>query len=340
VHISTEISAGEWDAFVATRPDASGYHAFVWREIFRDSFGHDSEYLAALRDGRVVGVLPLVIFRSRLFGRFLVSLPFVNYGGVLTADDEAADELLAAATASARRIGARYVELRHVEQRFSRLPSRSHKVAMRLALPATREAAWTGLDRKVRNQIRKAESSGLTTVSGGLELLDDFYAVFARNMRDLGTPVYGRRFFQSILTTLPDRARCVVVRSGQRAEAAAITLTWRDTIEAPWASSLKSSRPISANTLLYWSILERAIAAGLRTFDLGRSSPDSGPYHFKRQWGATSQPVCWEYALAAARSLPNLSPSNPSFSPAIALWKRLPLPLATFIGPHIVRSIP
>jgi hypothetical protein len=119
-----------------------------------------------------------------------------------------------------------------------------------------------------------------------------------------------------------------------------LSLRHRDTVEIPWAASLKRARPTCANSLLYWTILEQAVADGFSTLDLGRSSPDSGPYHFKRQWGATPQPLHWECALAPGGLLPSLAPANPKFKVAIATWKRLPVSLANLIGPRIVQSIP
>ena len=338
--LTTAITQREWDAVVDSHPQASCYHGWVWREVFEEAFGHKTLYLAALRQGEPVGVLPLVLFRSWLFGQFLVSLPFVNYGGVLARDEETAAALIDRSMRHARATQATYVEFRHVARRFPRLASRSHKVAMVLSLPRNPEEAWQALDRKARNQVRKAQHSGLTVRIGGSDDLDDFYAVFARNMRDLGTPVYAKRFFTAILARFSDRAACVVIRSGSTPVAAALTMIHRDTMEVPWASDLREYRAACPNNLLYWMVIQQAIVTGAARLDFGRSSPGSGPYHFKRQWGAVAQPLCWEYGLAPGQPVPNLAPANPRFGVAIAAWKRLPLPVATFVGPHIIRSIP
>lgn len=338
--LTTAITEREWDAVVDAHPQASCYHAWVWREVFEEAFGHKTIYLAARCQGEPVGVLPLVLFRSWLFGQFLVSLPFVNYGGVLAGDEETASALINESTRYASAIQASHVEFRHVARRFPRLASRSHKVAMILSLPRNPETAWQALDRKARNQVRKAQQSGLTVRIGGFDDLDGFYAVFARNMRDLGTPVYPKRFFKAILARFPNRSACVVISSGSTPVAAALTLTHRDTIEVPWASALREYRAACPNNLLYWTLIEQAIATGAARLDFGRSSPESGTYRFKQQWGAVAQPLCWEYGLAPGQPVPNLAPANPRFGVAIAAWKRLPVPVATFVGPHIIRSIP
>jgi FemAB-related protein (PEP-CTERM system-associated) len=328
-----------WDAFVQSHPDSSGYHLWGWKSVFEGVFGHRTIYLAAERDGEVCGLLPLVLFRSRIFGRFLVSLPFVNYGGVVATDDGVAGALVARAASIARRERARHVELRHRARRFEGLTPKEHKVTMLLPLPASADILWGSLDRKVRNQVRKAQKSGLTAETAGVERLDDFYGVYAHNMRDLGTPVYARRFFESVLTTFPERAALVIVEHENTTVAAALTWHWRETLEVPWASSLRAYNSMSPNNLLYWTVLQQAIGVGANVMDFGRSTPNEGTFHFKQQWGAAPQPLCWEYDLMGG-GLPDQSPKNPRFRLAIEAWKKLPLPVANVIGPHIVRSIP
>jgi len=268
-----------------------------------------------------------------------VSLPFVNYGGIVAADREASDALVAAALDWARREGLRYLELRHIEPHAPSWPSRRHKVAMHLALAPEAEAQWSVLDRKVRNQIRKAEKSGLSVEEGGPSLVSEFYDVFARNMRDLGTPVYARRFFEEIVSSLPDAARVFVVRLERRAVAASVTLSDHGITEVPWASSLREMNDKAPNMLLYWSMLRAAIDRGSRRFDFGRSSPGAGTYRFKEQWGARALPLVWEY-VGLEGALPDLSPANPKYRLAIATWQRLPLPIANTLGPHLVRHLP
>jgi serine/alanine adding enzyme len=329
----------EWDGYVSARSDASGYHMWRWRAVF-EGFGHETQYLAARRGDRIVGILPLVLFRSRLFGTFMVSLPFVNYGGIVADDEVASDGLLAEAERIGKSGGFEYLELRHQTRRFNHLPFKQHKVSMLLPLAATAEHAWDSMDRKVRNQIRKAEKSGLTASAGGIECLDDFYAIFARNMRDLGTPVYARAFFERALAVNADRAAVVIVRRGSLPVAAGIALCNGDAVEVPWASSLSEFRSLCPNHVLYWFIMQWAMERQFRVLDFGRSTPNEGTFQFKQQWGAEPLPLCWEYRLFRRADLPDQSPKNPKFRSAIELWKRCPLWFTNALGPHVVRSIP
>jgi serine/alanine adding enzyme len=356
VSVATEADRGAWDAYVDAHlasvrtagraaSGVTGYHSWAWRHVLARSFGHASVYLVARRGSpgqcdqihQISGVLPLTEVRSLLFGRSLTSLPFLNYGGVVADSDEAARALLDEAVRVAGARGCRHVELRHIERRFTDLPSKQHKVTMRLPL---RAGMWDRLDRKVRNQIRKAEKSGLTAVRGGADLLGEFYRVFARNMRDLGTPVYARRFFAEILAAFPDRVRLVVVRLRDRPVAAALTYRTGGQLEVPWASSVRDYNALCPNHLLYWTVLDAAVAEGCDLLDFGRSTPDEGTYKFKAQWGAEPVPLHWEYAGLEAGRLPDQSPKNPRFRLAISAWQRLPLWIANTAGPHIVRGIP
>jgi len=340
VVVSSETTPEEWNAFVDSHPDATGYHLAAWSRVFKNAFGHRSEYLAALSAGRIVGVLPLVELRSRLFGRFMVSVPFVNYGGVLANTEEAAEALRARAATLARQRGLSHVELRHLARRFPAAPCKTHKVTMFLPLDPDPDGMWNALDRKVRNQVRKAEKSGLTCEIGDGALIDEFYPVFSTNMRDLGTPVYAKRFFAEILAAFPERTTLFVVRKERETIAAGIGFAYRDRFEMPWASSLKEHRALCPNNLLYWSAIRHAIAGGYRIFDFGRSTPDEGTFHFKAQWGAQAHPLFWEYELVGGAVMPDQSPKNAKFALAIEIWKRLPVSVARVLGPPIVRSIP
>jgi FemAB-related protein (PEP-CTERM system-associated) len=287
----------------------------------------------------MVGVLPLVLFKSRLFGRQLVSLPMLNYGGLLLEDPAAAGPLVARAAEIARRFGAAHVELRQ-QEKTTGLPARQHKVSMRRGLPDTTDALWNSIDRKVRNQVRKAQKADLSVSIGGRELVGDFYRVFSENMRDLGTPVYSRRLFEGVLEAFPERARLHVVRHAGRPIAASCVLRFRDTDLVPWASSLRAERHLCPNMLLYWSMMEAAVMRGATVFDFGRSSPDAGTAQFKLQWGAEAAPQSWEYVLLKGGALPEQGPAGGRFSLAVEAWKRLPLWIANAAGPHVVRNIP
>lgn len=340
VLVSSVVGEAEWDRFVDAHPESNGYHLWKWRTVFEGAFDHRTEYLAARQGSEIVGVLPLVVLQSRVFGNFMVSLPFVNYGGVLSRSEQASHALLRHALTLARELRLSHVELRHTARLFPELPAKHHKVSMHLRLAPDSETAWKALKNKERNLIRKAQKSDLEVRIGGIEHIAEFYRIFARNMRDLGTPVYGREFFEAIFRAFPSRTRIFVVTFQGRPIAASITYAYRRRIEVPWASSLREFRDRCPNNLLYWTMIQYAIENGFDIFDFGRSSPDDGPFRFKQQLGGEPVPLHWEYGLLDSQQLPDQSPRNPKFRLAVNAWKHMPLGLATRLGPHIVRCIP
>jgi FemAB-related protein (PEP-CTERM system-associated) len=297
--------------------------------------------LEATEGGQTVGYLPLAYVSSFLFGRFLVSLPYLNTGGVLANDDVVRRRLIDEAVQLADLLKVRYLELRHEApvEHPALTGKLTSKVHMRLALPSFAGPLWEGLNAKVRNQVRKGEKSGLTVHWGGRELLNEFYTVFSRNMRDLGTPVYGFGFFGAILGQFPDAAELCVVRAASEPAAAALLLHGKGVSEVPSASCLREYNGACANMLMYWNLLDRTVQRGQAVFDFGRSTLDAGTYKFKKQWGAEPEPATWQYYLRTGSST-EMRPDNPRYQRFIRIWQRLPVGLTRLIGPPIVRGIP
>ncbi len=325
--------------FVKMHPQASVYHLPNWGGLLNKVFGHKSIYLYARAEGRVLGVLPLVQLSSRLFGNFIVSMPFFNYGGVLAINDQVAQLLFDKGQLFAKALGAHHIEYRS-RSKYSQMPGHEDKVSMWLALPDKAEQLWEAIGTKLRAQIKKAQRLGLQTEVGGEELLDDFYQVFSVNMRDLGTPVYSKNFFRKILQNKFSSTRLVIVRHQGKAVSGAFLIGFQERIEVPWASTLRDANPTNANMLLYWTMLDYACSSGYKTFDFGRSSKDASTYNFKKQWGAQPVQLYWHYGLPEGAELPRLNPNNPKYKLLIAVWKRLPVWLSRMIGPLVVKNLP
>ena len=305
----------EWNDYVAGNPAASLYHRAEWQSLIKKTFGHESFFFLARRPGGdIAGILPLVRLKSRLFGDFLVSMPYFNYGGAIADEDFIEDMLMQAANEHAGTLGVSHIEYRDDIPRKG-LPVRANKVNMILPLPREEETLWTGFSSKLRSQIRRPQRETLETLCGGEEYLDDFYDVFSRNMRDLGTPVYAKAFFRNILHCFPRESRILVVRMKDRPVAAGFLIGHRDRLEIPWASSAREVNPLGVNMFFYWKVLQYAIDKHYRYFDFGRSSTGSGTYRFKEQWGAQPKQLYWHYHLNENRELPSLNPDNPKYSP-------------------------
>jgi FemAB-related protein (PEP-CTERM system-associated) len=326
--------------FLHRNDTAHPAHHPLWLFVLKEGLGHVPYVLEARHARRTTGCLPLAFVRSTLFGRFLVSLPYLNTAGVIADDDGTRRALIDRAIELADELDVRHLELRHesaiVHLRLN--GTRTDKVHMRLPLPSFPGPLWEEFPSKVRNQVRKGEKSGLTVQFGSFDLLDEFYAVFSHNMRDLGTPVYGRKLFQAVLRYFPESAELCVVRLGTKPVAGALVVHGKGISEVPSASSLREFNSLCANMFMYWNLLDRAIERGQSLLDFGRSTRGSNSYKFKKQWGAEESPAVWQYSHRGEAA--DLQPDNPKYGRLVQIWKRLPVSVTRVIGPAIVRGIP
>lgn len=328
-----------WNHYVESNPAASLYHRAEWQQLIHDVFGHECYFFYASSKQQVLGVLPLVRLNSKLFGDFMVSMPYFNSGGAIANNLSIEQQLMQAANDLAKKIGTDHIEYRDDISRPT-LPARTEKVNMILSLPLTEDELWNNFSSKLRSQIRRAQREDTTINIGGAEYLDSFYTVFARNMRDLGTPVYGKKFFSAILQRFPKHSNIVIVYLKNKPVAAAFLLSSNSNLEIPWASTIKQVNHLSLNMLLYWEILKFAIKNKHDYFDFGRSSKNSGTYHFKQQWGARPKQCYWHYWLKHNGEPPSLNPNNPKYKLLISAWKKIPICITKYIGPNLVKNLP
>lgn len=336
-------SKSAWDGYGVANPESTFSHRFFWGECLAAAYRMPMYRLAAKHrsgDQAFAGILPLMLFTAPDQDRRLISLPYTDAAGIVAEDAAIGTELLTAALDLAVELGAVHVELRHADENANfqdtarniddswRHTAHTFKTGLRRSLSESADQLWTLLSAKVRNQVRKARKCGCTSVVGGIELVDDFYAVFSENMRDLGSPVHAPGLFQMLLSEQSMGARVVVVYLGGQPVAAAIVFAHNASLCNPWASSLRSYRPSCPNMLLYWTMLELAVNSGCRWFDFGRSSPGAATCRFKCRWGAVMQPLVWHVYSRKPHSW------DPHAETLVDdAWKSLDLPTSRLNGP-------
>lgn len=336
----TDAEASDWDRFLAGQKAGSFYQRFAWKAVNEQNFGHQTFFLAARRGAQIVGVLPLVLVSSRLFGRILCSMPFVNYGGPCSDDAEATERLLDELVSLARRLQVDYAEIRALEPLARDFPTALHKVSMTIALQPDPDTLWNAFTSKHRTNIRRIYKNGLHVTSGHLDQLDAFYAVLAQSWRQHGTPIYRKRYFADILSAFPQESRVFVVYQGRTPVAAAFNGYYRDTVEGMWAGTDFKYRSLQASYVLYWEMIKDACERGFAHYHLGRSTIESGSESFKKKWNADSKQLYWHYYMPGGQPMPQLNVDNPRYRLAIEAWRRLPTGLTTLIGPPLAKGIP
>jgi FemAB-related protein (PEP-CTERM system-associated) len=328
-----------WEAFVEAAPDATLFHRAGWARVIANAYGHPTYFRYASRGGRIVGVLPLVHVKSPLFGNALISTGFCTFGGIAASDQGAALALAKDAAELGKSLGVDHVELRHT----AALPidwtvKSGLYAAFRRSMDADIGVTWGQLPQQKRQELRRSIKSGLRQQVGP-DLLDDFFRIYGTSVRNLGTPVYPRRFFAAIAEEFGDSVELAVVHGTAGPVSAVMAFYFRDQVCPYFAGGLPEARTEHAYDFMYWSLMDRATERGARLFDFGRSKRGTGAFDYKLSWGFQPETLHYQFHLVRGTALPNVNPLNPKYRVMVETWKRLPLPVANLLGPVIARQI-
>lgn len=327
----------EWDQFVYAHEKATFFHLSGWRQILSDYFGYECRFLYAKRGSEIVGVLPLTHFKNVLAGNALVSSPFLVYGGPVSADSEAEAALVDHAIQLAGSLAVDYLEIRSQSALPGQWATKDLYFYFQKAIAPTAKENLAAIPRKQRAVVRKGIKLGLNATWDND--LDRFYPIFAESYRNLGTPVFSKGLFSKLYEVFKDQIWLTTINHQGEDVASVMSFLFRDEVLPYYGGGKAVARRLYANDYMYWAVLERAAEEGYRRFDYGRSKANTGSYRFKKHWGFDSRPLPYQYHLVEQSELPNLSPSNPKFALAIEAWKKIPLPLATIVGPPIAKRV-
>ncbi len=329
-----------WDQYLLEHSHGNFYQHYDWRGINERNFRHECYYLIAEENNRLVGLFPLVFIKSKLFGKILTSMPFVNFGGLCSDSEEINALLVKELTKITKQCNADYLEIRTLNSVSDNLPTSLHKISMTLDLNPDSDIIWNGFKSKHRTNIRRVYKKNVYVKQGHLELLDDFYTLISKSWKNLGTPIYKKSYFEDILNTFPDKTKIFIAYLDDKPIATAFNGYYKDIVEGMWAGSLPEYRSLQPNYVLYWEMIKDSCENGYKHFHLGRSTSDTGAETFKKKWNAYPKQLYWQYILNNQSDIPQLNVTNAKFKLAIKIWKKLPLSVTTLIGPLIARSIP
>lgn len=339
----TQSDQSNWDAFVENAPQATFFHRFGWRRVLQEAFGHRPYFLLAEevidnQPPKIVGVLPLARVRSWLFGNKLASLPFCVYGGIIAAHDAAGDALRAAACELAQELKVEALELRNSESSGAGWPVKDLYYTFRKDISADHDANMKAIPVKQRAMVRKGIAAGLLSEEDpGCKR---FYQIYAESVRNLGTPVFSRRYLELLREEFAEDCRVLMIREGSEDVAGVMSFYFRNEVLPYYGGSLARARSIKGcNDFMYWELMRRSADEGLTCFDFGRSKVETGPFKFKKNWGFKPQALPYEYFLITTDQVPDVNPNNPRYRLLVDTWRRLPMPIANLLGPPLARSL-
>lgn len=331
------------EAYLRSSSKGNVFHRRGWHDAARDAYGYESHILIAERGAQLVGFLALTDVRSRLTGNAMISSAFAVGGGPVGDDDEIVAALAAAASELASRARSRYLELRCDAGLPSPWLNKSGIYAsFAMALPPDEDETLRAIPRKRRAEVRKAiKAEG----DGALVLRIDrdperFYSLYARSLRDHGTPVYPKIFLETLAASFGEEVEFSFAEYQGKTVAGLCSFRDQACYYPYYIGALDTARTVRGAEFLYWKAMRRAANAGCTMFDFGRSKINSGPYHFKKLWGIEPEALTYQVRMFTGDELPDINPNNPKFAAAVAVWKKLPLPIANRLGPLVAGNFP
>ncbi len=330
-------SLKSWDNYILKSEQGTFFHLSGWKQLVEKIFSHSTYYLYVEENGKITGVLPLVHVKSLLFGNALVSNAFCVYGGIIADDDATFQKLDKEACRLADELGVDHLEMRNQVQMTPDRPFKDLYVTFRKELDPEEEKNLQAIPRKQRAMVRKGIKAGLTSVVD--ENIDRFFSAYSESVRNLGTPVLPKKYFQALKDVFKDQCEILTIEHNGKLVSSVMNFYFRDQILPYYGGGTEQARAVKANDFMYWEVMRRAVAKGIKIFDFGRSKIGTGSYKFKRHWGFEPEPLYYEFYLVNSTTLPNINPLNPKYQMFIAAWKRLPLAVSQTIGPWLAKDL-
>ena len=330
------------DAFVAEHPDSTPFHRTAWLNGVMTGTGQKAFCLLAdTPTGNIEGLVPAHAVGSPLFGRAMVSSGFAVGGGILADSQSIADRLAGAVWELAQANSCPSVELRGgaLPQSAWIIKGDAHANFAR-PLTADDAAELLAIPRKQRAEVRKGLDKGLVIETGiGQRDLDWHYRVYAESVRNLGTPVFPKALMAQVLRAVGDDADILTVLADGKPVASVLSLYHKGVVVPYWGGGLHAARALRANDVMYYALMNHARRRGCTAFDFGRSKVGSGAYAFKKNWGFEPQPLSYAVRTADGAEPRDINPNSPKYRAKIALWQKLPMPIANLIGPWIAKGL-
>lgn len=326
-----------WDSYVMASDEASFFHLSGWQKVMQQAFRHKTYYFFYEQDHQIIGILPLVHINSLLFGNALISNAFCVYGGILASNEQVFDALQKRAQQLARELGVDYLEMRNRRQCHSDWPHKELYVTFRKTLDVDHDKNMAAIPRKQRAMVRSGIKAGLSSVVD--ESIERFYQAYSESVRNLGTPVFPKQYFQILKDVFGDDCEILTVERDGHLIASVMSFYFKDEVLPYYGGGTALARDVKGNDFMYWEVMRRAVDRGCRVFDYGRSKVGTGSYRFKKHWGFEPESLFYEIDLVKAQQIPDINPLNPKYRLFIAAWKKLPLPVSQLLGPWLARDL-
>lgn len=336
----TKIDEREWDNYVLSSEFATFYHLIGWSNVVKNTYGHKPYYLIAEENGLIKGILPLFIMKNKILGSKIISVPFAPYGGVCADDNLIENQLILEAKKLTSLYNLDYLEIKNYPFKLnSETIKSSPQVTSILSLDPDPNNVWKKIKKNRRRGINKGTHANMEII-WSTDRINDFYDIYSRRMRFLGSPAHDLKFFKNIIKEFPNNTDIVFAKYKGIDISCIFLLYFKETVILGWGAADDRYLKFYPVDFLYWEAIKHCCENGYKFFDFGRSILDSGVHRFKDGFGPETINLCYQYYTNSLSKVPDNTTLNPKRQKFSQFWKILPLSLTKVIGPKLRKEFP
>ena len=317
------------------------FHRPEWKQFIEDSFGISMKYFAVEEDDKIRMIFPMGIIDSLLFGKRLISVPYLEYGGF-------AGE-------------SRYVQflIEHVKQLYSSydyiqvregVPEnylvnngfKKVEEASRFILNLdAEEKIWGSIDKQKRKAVRKAEEMGVEVRDIGYNEVSNVYRLYSHDMKKFGVPAFPIKYFDNLWVYMIQNGlgKALGAYIDGTLIAALLGFTYKDRVHITISVSKKGYLDYRPNDILHWEFIKWAIQEGYKIFDFGHVKKGTGHFDFKEKWNTELKPLNNYYLFLNKKEVTNLDKDSKKYKFLRSVWRKTPSFVLNKIGPKIRERI-
>jgi len=349
IELLTEKDEQKWQKFVHNSKEGTICHLLEWRDVLRGTYNYRPFYLIAKDNGTVKGILPLFRVKSFITGNRLVSLPFSSIAGPIATSEEAMRKLIGFAEKKITDLGYNYLELKLQHTLPENLVKESGMIldtscaSFLLELTNDPKDIWTKLHKNsIRRAVNKAIRTSITVrTADTIEDMLSFYNLNIFTRKKHGSPPQSLEFFKSMWWNLNGKEfmKLSLAEYDGKVIAGIILFTFGDTIWYAYGASDDKYLKYRPNNLLLWRAIEWGCINGYKYFDFGRVSPDNrGLMDFKSRWGTQKYKLSYYY-YPKMPVLISRNRTSLKYRLMSNFWRKTPVPVSKFLGPHLLKQI-
>jgi len=330
----------KWDEFVMKEPYAIAWQLFEWSHLVKKHFKAEFFPLVIEDNENIIGVLPVYIIKPLKGRPRMISVPHAVAGGMLAEDPQVRKVLLEAAVKIGLDTGAQGLTLKQYKLKIEAdFTTDDNYYNRELSLVGGSEAVWGRITQENRDSILATEGEPLILEYPAGDL-NSFYRFLLRHHRRKGVPCVSQQWIRDLVDL--GMYSAAVLKRDNRIVAATMIKEFKDTVSFPFTCSSGDTRADHLPVYrLYWALMIKYSEMAFSICHSGRISKTDDVDPYRLGWGGKKHTYYYQYYpprdQQTTEFVQKRSWKRNLFS---SVWKLMPLPVAGFLGPYVVRQFP